>query len=83
MLRPFWSISNNKDSTNGKKLIGAPRIQKLNSHVRKHGGSDINWSNPYGNQATHFVGCTECLNISNSSCNDKKKGNAFEAKSTM
>jgi hypothetical protein len=37
-----------KDFTNGKKPIGAPKIQKSNSCVRKLGGSDINWFNPCG-----------------------------------
>lgn len=42
-----------KDSTNGIEPIGAPRIQKLVSSVKKHGGSDM--FNPCGIQATHFV----------------------------
>jgi hypothetical protein len=37
-----------KDSTNGKEPTKAPKIQRLDSSARKHGGNDINWFNPYG-----------------------------------
>jgi hypothetical protein len=46
--------------------------------VRKLGGSDIKWSNPYGNETTHFVGCTENPNAENSSCNHKKTITTFD-----
>jgi len=61
-----------KDSTNGKKPIGTPRIRKLDLGVKKPRGSDINWFNPYGNQATHFIDYTENPNVPNSSYNCKK-----------
>jgi hypothetical protein len=38
-----------KDSINGKKPIGAPRIQRLDSAIKKVGGSVIDWFNPCGN----------------------------------
>jgi hypothetical protein len=53
VLKSSWNASMTKDSTNGIKPIGAPRIQKLVLGVRKQGG--INMSNPCGDQATHFV----------------------------
>jgi hypothetical protein len=49
-----------------------PKIQKPELKVRKPRGSDIKWSNPYGDQATHFVGCIESLNADNSYCDHKK-----------
>jgi hypothetical protein len=61
-----------KDSTNGKKPIRTPWIQKLDLGVRKPGGSDIDWSNFCRDQATHFVGCTESPNVPNSFYNRKK-----------
>ncbi len=51
--------------------------------VRKLGRNDINLSNPYGDQTTHFVDYTKSFNASNSSYNCKKKGNTFEAKPIM
>jgi len=39
----------------------------------KLGKNDIDWYNPYGNQTTHFINCTESLNVPNSSYNHKKK----------
>jgi hypothetical protein len=50
-----------KDSTNGKEPTRTPRIQRPNSCAKKHGGSDIDWFNPFGDQFTHFVGYTEVL----------------------
>jgi hypothetical protein len=44
-----------KDSINGNEPIITPRTQRLDLGTRKLRGSDINWSNPYGDQATHFV----------------------------
>ncbi len=82
VLRSLWNASDTKDSTNGKKLIGTPRIWKPNSSVRKFGRHDINWSNPYGDHAKHFVGCTKSLNAINSSCNHKK-GTTSKAWPTM
>jgi hypothetical protein len=35
MLRYFWSAFDMKDSTNGKKPIITPRIQRLDLGVRK------------------------------------------------
>jgi len=53
----------------------APKIQKLMLGVKKLRGGYIEWSNPYGDQATHFVGCTESFSAENSSCNCKKNMN--------
>jgi hypothetical protein len=72
-----------KDSTNGKKPIRAPKIRKLDLGVRKPGGSDIDWSNPCRNQATHFVDCIKSPNAPNSFYNRKKTCNTFEVGSTM
>jgi hypothetical protein len=67
------NASNMKDSTKGKKPTKAPKTQRLNSCVRKLGGSDIDWFNPYGDQMTHFVRCTKSFNAPNFSYNRKKK----------
>jgi hypothetical protein len=39
--------------------------------VRKLRGSDIKWSNPYGDQITHFIGCIKSLNVEKIYCNQK------------
>jgi hypothetical protein len=83
MLRSSWKTSNTKDSTNGKEPIGAPRIWKPDSSVKKPKGNDIYWFNPYGDQATHFIGYIENPNASNSSYNCKKIGNTSKAGPTM
>ncbi len=44
---------------------------KTQLKIRKSKRSDIKWSNPYGNQTTHFVGYTESPNANNSYCNCK------------
>ncbi len=46
----------NKGLANGLKPIDALRIQKHVSSVRIFLKSDKDESNPYGNQAMHFVG---------------------------
>jgi hypothetical protein len=83
MLRSSWNASNTKDSTNSKEPTRTPKIQRLDLGVRKLGGSDIDWSNPYGNKATHFISCTKSLNVVNSSCNKKKIGATSEVIRTM
>jgi hypothetical protein len=40
--------------------------------IRKLGGSDLEWSNPCGDQTSHFVGYTKSPNVQNS-CNNCKK----------
>jgi len=72
-----------KDSTNGKKPMRAPRTQILDSNIKKPKGSDIDWSNPCGDKATHFVNCTESPNLLNFSYNRKKVGNVSKARPTM
>ncbi len=62
-----------KDSINGNEPIITPRTQRLDLGLKELKGSDINWSNPYGDQATHFVSCTKSPNPPNFSCNRKKK----------
>jgi hypothetical protein len=37
----------------------APKIWKPESRVKKSKGSDIEWSNPYGDQVTHFTNYIE------------------------
>jgi hypothetical protein len=81
--RSFWNAFDTKDSTNGKEPIGAPRIRTMDSSVRKPRGSDINWFNVCGNQATHFVDCNESLNVPNFSYNRKKIGSTFEVRLIM
>jgi hypothetical protein len=54
-----------------------PKIWKLKSKVRKSGKSDREWSNPYGNQATHFTGCTNAKKIS---CNCKNVRTTYDAR---
>jgi hypothetical protein len=51
--------------------------------VRKPKGINIKWSNPYGNQPTHFVGYIESPNIKNSFYNPKKTRTTFNAKPTI
>ncbi len=83
MLRSSWNAFNTKDSTNGKNPTRTFKIQRLDLGVKKLGISDIDWSNPYGNKATHFIGCIESLNAVNSPCNHKKIGATSEAIWTM
>jgi hypothetical protein len=66
-----------------KKPIIALRIWKLNSNSRKLEISDINWSNPCGNQATHFTNYIESLNAPNSSYDHQNANSTCEAKWTM
>jgi hypothetical protein len=63
--------------------IGAPKIRKPESRIKKPGGNDIKWSNPYGNQAIHFVGCIESLNANNSSYNHKNARTTSNVKPTV
>jgi hypothetical protein len=42
---------NDLDPTN------VPKIYKHESRIKKLGINDIKWSNPCGDQATHFVDC--------------------------
>ncbi len=70
-----------KDSTNDKKPTKTPRIRRPNLNVKKLGGSDINWSKPYGNQVTHFVSGTKSLRQTPFII--IKKGNTFEVGPTM
>jgi hypothetical protein len=57
---------------NDLDLTNVPKIQKPMLRIRKPKGSDIEWSNPCGDQATHFVGLIESPNVENSFCNCKK-----------
>ncbi len=54
--------------------IDVPKIRKLDLEVKTLRRSDIEWSKPYGDQATHFVGYIESLNVKNS-CWDHQKNN--------
>jgi hypothetical protein len=51
--------------------------------IRKLGGSDIEWSNLCGNQATHFNDCTKNPNVENSCCNHKKTRTTFDVGLTI
>jgi hypothetical protein len=51
--------------------------------IKKPRRSDIEWSNPYGSQVTHFVGCIENPNVENSFYNCKKIRTTFDAKPTI
>jgi hypothetical protein len=62
-----------KDSINGKIPTITPKIRRSDIGVKKLKGSGINWSNPYGDQATHFVDYMKSPNAPNSSYNHTKK----------
>ncbi len=79
-LRSSWRASTTNDSTNNLNPTSAPKIQKLKLGVRKLRRGYIKWSNPCGNQATHFAGCTESFSAKNSSCNCKKIRTTFDAR---
>jgi hypothetical protein len=64
-------------------FIGVPKIWKLELGVRKLGGNDIELSNPFGDQATHFTGCTKSPNVDNSSYNHKNVGTSFDVGPTI
>jgi len=52
-----------KNSTNGKEPTKTSRKWKLDLGAKKLGGSDIDQSNSYENQPTHFVGYTKNPNL--------------------
>jgi hypothetical protein len=56
------------------------KIQKPKLGVKNPRGSDIEWSNPYGDQATHFDGCIESPNADNSSYNRKNARTTYNAR---
>jgi hypothetical protein len=58
-------------------------MQKPKLGIQKLRGSDIEWSNPYGKQITHFIGCIKSPNVKNYFCNCKKIGTTFDAKPTI
>jgi endonuclease YncB( thermonuclease family) len=68
---------------NDMEPINVPKIQKSKLGVRKPKGIDIKWSNPCGNQATHFVGYIESPNTKNSSYNLKKLRTTSYARPTI
>jgi hypothetical protein len=53
--RSSWKTSTINDSTNDVDPTNAPKIQKLESRIRKLKGLNIKWSNPYGDQTTHYI----------------------------
>jgi hypothetical protein len=65
-----------RDFMNVKEPIGTHKIWKSNLSVRKHGGSDIDWS-------THLIDCTKNLNVPNFSYSCKKKNNTLKTWPTM
>ncbi len=44
-----WKALTTNDSTNDLDPNSAPKIRKPESRLRLPRGSDIEWSNPYGN----------------------------------
>ncbi len=60
-----------------------PQIRKVDSKVKKLRKCDIEWSNPCGDQATHFVGYTKSLNVKNFYCNHKKTVITFNVGPTL
>jgi hypothetical protein len=61
----------------------APKIQKPESKIKKPRGSDIKWSNPCGNQITHFTNYTKSPNAKNPYSNCKKTITTSDAKPTI
>jgi hypothetical protein len=61
----------------------APKIQKPKSRIRKLGRIDIEWSNPYGDQATHYIACIESLNANNSCYNRKNARTTSDVEPTI
>jgi hypothetical protein len=59
---------------NDLDFTDAPKIWKFELGIKKQRKSFIKWSNPRGNQATHFISCTKSLNVENSYYNRKKMG---------
>jgi hypothetical protein len=64
-LKPSWRTLATNESTNNVDPTNAPKIRKPNLGVKKPRRNDIEWSNPWRNQATHFVGYTKSLNANN------------------
>jgi hypothetical protein len=60
-----------------------PKIQNPKSKIKKLRKNDIKWSNPYGDQITHFVDCIESFNIKNFYCNHEKTGITFDTGLTI
>jgi hypothetical protein len=56
------------------------KIWKPKSRVRKLGGNEIEWSNPWGFQTTHFTDYIERPNTNNYSYNRKNVGTTFDAR---
>ncbi len=56
VLKSSLNVSTTKDFTNCIEPTNALRINKLMLGVRKPYGSDMDESNPCGDQVTHFVG---------------------------
>jgi hypothetical protein len=60
-----------------------PKLQKPKLRIKKPRRSDIKWSNPCGDQTTHFVSCTENFNAQNFCSNCRKTKITFDAKPTI
>ncbi len=76
--RSSWRALCINGSTNDLDPIGVPKTWKPKLGIRKSGGSDIEWFNPCGDQATHFTNCTESPNVKNSNCKCKKTRITFD-----
>ncbi len=78
-----WWGSITNDSMIDLDPTSVPKIQKPKLRVKKPRESDIKWSNPCGDQATHFNDCTKILNLENFSYNHKKIITTSDARPTI
>ncbi len=82
-LRLRQKTSSTNNSTNYLNPIGAPKVWKPKSKVKKLKISYIEWSTLYGDQITHFVGYIKSPNVKNSCCNHKKVRTTFSVGPTI
>jgi hypothetical protein len=54
-----------------------PKYKNPESKVRKPRRNDIEWSNLWGDQATHFTSCTKRPSVDNSTYNCKNVGTTY------
>jgi len=68
---------------NGLDPTSVPKVQKPKLGIRKLRGSDLERSNPCGDQAAHFIGYTESPNAQNYCCNCEKTRTTSYARPTI
>jgi hypothetical protein len=83
IIRSSWKTSTTNNSANGFNPTSVPKVWKPKSRVRKLRGSDLKWSNPCGDQTSHFVGYTKSPNAQNFCCNSKKTKTTSYARSSI